>query len=195
MQPQTFVFFGIAGSGKGTQVELLMDFLKKKDGLEVVHAYPGNEFRKLIADRGYTGSLVEHSLARGELQPNFLTNAIFTNILVASLTPEKHLIADAYPRTVVQSENFEAMVNFYHRSGVKIIYLKVDKEEATKRNLLRGRHDDTKEGMSRRYDEYVNNVIPSMNYFKDKTGYEIYTINGEQSVEDVHKDIIKALGY
>ncbi len=34
-----------------------------------------------------------------------------------------------------------------------------------------------------------------MNYFKDKDNYEIYTINGEQSVEDVHKDIIKALKY
>jgi len=29
MQAQTFVFFGQVGSGKGTQVELLVDFLKK----------------------------------------------------------------------------------------------------------------------------------------------------------------------
>ena len=34
-----------------------------------------------------------------------------------------------------------------------------------------------------------------MNYFKDKVGYKIYTINGEQTVENVHKDIIKALGF
>ena len=34
-----------------------------------------------------------------------------------------------------------------------------------------------------------------MNYFKGKDGYTIYTINGEQSIEDVHKDIIKALGF
>jgi adenylate kinase family enzyme len=49
--------------------------------------------------------------------------------------------------------------------------------------------------LKKRFDEYVNNVVPAMNYFKDKTGYTIYTINGEQSVEDVHKDIIKELNF
>ena len=32
-------------------------------------------------------------------------------------------------------------------------------------------------------------------YFSNKEGYEILTINGEQSIEKVHQDIIKALGY
>ncbi len=62
-----------------------------------------------------------------------------------------------------------------------------------KRNLLRGRPDDTKEGIEQRFQEYMNNVVPSMNYFKNKEGYTIFEINGEQSVEDVHKDIVKAL--
>ena len=69
------------------------------------------------------------------------------------------------------------------------------KDEAMKRNLLRGRHDDTPEGLSKRFDEYVNNVIPAMNYFQGKVGYTIYTINGEQSVEGVHQEIINKLGY
>ena len=64
-----------------------------------------------------------------------------------------------------------------------------------KRNMLRGRADDTKEGIEKRFDEYVNKVIPAMNYFKDKENYTIYTINGEQTIEKVHEDIIKALGY
>ena len=64
-----------------------------------------------------------------------------------------------------------------------------------KRNLLRARADDTKEGLTRRIEEYKNNVIPAMNYFKHKKNYEICTINGEQSREDVYKDMIKALGF
>lgn len=195
MQPQTFVFFGIVGSGKGTQVKLLTEFLKKKDGRETVYAYPGGEYRKLIESGSYTGTLVKDSVTRGELQPDFLTNAIFTNILSSSLSSEKNLIADGYPRTVAQSEEFEAMMKFFRREEVKIIYIEVGKEEAMKRNLLRGRHDDTKEGLEKRFDEYVNNVVPAMEYLKGKPGYEIFNINGEQSVEDVHKDIIKALGF
>ena len=63
-----------------------------------------------------------------------------------------------------------------------------------KRNLLRGRADDTEEGLAKRFDEYVNNVVPSMNYFKGKEGYEIYSINGEQTIENVHIHLISAIG-
>jgi len=195
MEAQTFVFFGIVGSGKGTQVKLLMDFLKKKDGRECLYAYPGNEFRKIIESGSYTAALMKDSVSKGELQPGFFPDAIVANMLISSLTKDSHLITDGYPRAVAQSKSFEAMMNWYKRNDIKIIYIEVGKEEAMKRNLLRGRHDDTEEGLAKRFDEYVNNVIPAMNYFKGKTGYKIYTINGEQSVENVHRDIIKALGF
>ncbi|MEX2029146.1 MAG: nucleoside monophosphate kinase [Candidatus Paceibacterota bacterium] len=195
MQPQTLIFFGIVGSGKGTQAKLLMDFLKEKSGKECVYTYPGNEYRKLIESDSFSGNLIKDSLARGELQPDFLTNAIFTNILLSELGSDKHLLSDGYPRTISQAENFEQSMKFYQRENIKIIYLELSKEEAIKRNLLRGRSDDTKEGIAKRFDEYVNKVIPAMDYFKEKASYEIYTINGEQTVEDVHKEIITKLGY
>jgi len=194
MQPQTFVFFGQVGSGKGTQVKLLTDFLKNKDGLETIYAGTGEGFRQLIESDNYTASLVKEYMDRGELVPDFLTNAIFTNILISNLSPEKNLIADGYPRTVMQSMSFEKKMEFYKRKNIKIIYIELSKEEAMKRNLLRGRHDDTEEGLAKRFDEYTNKVVPAMDYFKGKKNYEIYTINGEQIIEDVHKDIIKALG-
>jgi len=195
MQSQTFVFFGQVGSGKGTQVKLLIDFLKTKDGLETVYAGTGEGFRQLIESDNYTASLVKEYIDRGELVPDFLTNAIFTNILISNLSPEKNLIADGYPRTVEQAISFEKKMKFYKRYNVKIIYIELSQEEAMKRNLLRGRHDDTEAGLAKRFEEYRNNVIPAMNYFKNKENYKIYTINGEQTVENVHKDIIKALGF
>ncbi len=195
MQPQTFVFFGIVGSGKGTQVKLLMDFLKGKDGKDCVYAYPGNEFRKIIESGSYTAELMKDSVSRGELQPGFFPDAIVANMLISSLTKDSHLITDGYPRAVAQSQSFENMMKFYKRENIKIIYIEVGKEEAMKRNLKRARHDDTPEGIEKRFDEYINQVIPAMNYFKSKTGYTIYKINGEQIVENVHKDIIKALGF
>lgn len=194
MQPQTFVFFGIVGSGKGTQARLLMDFLKTQDGKECVYAYPGDEYRRLVEENNYTGQLIKDSMHRGHLQPDFLTNSIVTNILAVAVHPDKHLIVDGYPRTLIQAETLEAMLKFFKRTDVKIVYIELSKEEAMKRNLLRGRHDDTREGIEKRFDEYVNKVVPAMNYFKGKAGYTIYTVNGEQSIGDVQKDIIKALG-
>jgi adenylate kinase len=194
MNGDTFVFFGIVGSGKGTQVKLLRDFLQNKDGKECVYAYPGDEYRRLVEEDNFTGKLIKDSMHKGHLQPDFLTTSIVTNILAVAVKPEKHLIFDGYPRTLEQSRALEQMNSFFQRDNIKIIYIELSKEEAMKRNLLRGRHDDTKEGIEKRFDEYVNKVVPSMDYFKDKANYKIYKINGEQAVGDVHKDIINQLG-
>lgn len=195
MESYTFVFFGIVGSGKGTQVKLLMDFLKQKDGKESVYAYPGNEYRKLIESGSFTGKLIQDSINQGNLQPDFLTNAIFSEILISGVSPEKHVAADGYPRTLAQAESFEQLMKFFKRDKVKIIYIQVGKEEAVKRNKLRARADDNEEGIAKRFDEYVNNVIPAMQYFDNKPGYQLFSINGEQPIENVHTDIKTALGF
>lgn len=192
---ETFVFFGQVGSGKGTQIKFLTDFLKTKNGKEVVYAGTGESFRELVNSGNYTGNLVKEILSRGELVSDFLANSIIANILMSSLRPEKDLIADGFPRTVSQSKTFKEMMEFFGRKNVQIIYIELSEEEAMKRNLLRGRNDDTKEGIEQRFEEYINKVIPAMNYFKNKENYTIYTINGEQSIENVHRDIIKVLGY
>jgi adenylate kinase len=190
----TFVFFGIVGSGKGTQVELLQKYLKDNNiALDVLYVSPGVEYRKIISGETYTGKIVKESLEKGFLQPDFLTISFFTNILASSMKEDTTLIADGYPRTIAQSEAFEKAMEFYKRNDFHIIYIEVGKEEAVKRMKLRARSDDTDEAIAKRFDEYVNNVIPAMNYFKDKQGYTIHTVNGEQSIEQVHTDIIKSL--
>lgn len=195
METQTFVFYGLAGSGKGTQIKLLTDFLKAKDGKICIYAGTGEGFRKFLESGNYAASVAKEYMLQGALVPDFLTNSIFTNMLVDSLDESKHLFTDGYPRNVAQSENFEQMMKFYKRENVKIIHIELPEEEAIKRNLLRGRADDTKEGMRKRIEEFKNNVLPSINYFKGKSGYEILIIKGEQSIGDVHQDIIKALKF
>jgi adenylate kinase len=194
MQSQTLVFFGIIGSGKGTQIQLLRDYLAKNDGNGQVYAYPGSEYRKIVESDSYTSILIKDSLERGELQPDFMTNSIFTNILMPSISPDKHLFVDGYPRTIAQAEFFENLIKYYKRTEVKIIYIEISETEAMKRNLLRGRSDDTEAGIKRRFEEYRNNVVPAMKYFEGKEGYKFYKINGEQSREEVYADIMKALG-
>jgi len=173
----------------------LQKYLKEKNlSNDVLFTSTGAEYRKIVESGSYTASLVKDILEKGYLQPNFLTISLFTNILVANMKENTSFIADGFPRTIAQSEAFEKSMQFYKRDNIKVIYIELSKEEAVKRMKLRGRSDDTNEGIANRFDEYINNVIPSMNYFKDKAGYTMYTINGEQSIEDVHKELIAKLG-
>lgn len=193
-KPQTFIFFGIVGSGKGTQVELLINHLKEnKISDDIALASTGSEFRRIIGSGSYTGQIIKTRLEKGALQPDFLTISLFTNILESSMKENTCLITDGFPRTIAQSEAFLSAMDFYNRIDAHIVYIELDKEEAIKRMMLRGRSDDTEEGIKKRFDEYINNVIPSMNYFKDKPGYTMHIINGKQSIEEVHADIIKSL--
>ncbi len=194
MESNVLLFFGIQGSGKGTQIEMLRDLLKAKDGRESFYVYPGGEYRKKIESGSNMGKLIKESMTRGELQPDFLTTSLVTNLLTDAPLVDNHLFFDGYPRSIGQAQSFEEMVSFFRFKQIKIIYIELSKEEAIKRNKLRGRHDDTDEGLSNRFGWYFDNVLPAMNYFKDKENFTLYTINGEQSIEDVHKDIIKALG-
>jgi len=193
-KPYTFVFFGIVGSGKGTQVELLEKYLKENNLSEdVLATSTGSEFRKLVEKDNYTSKLVKTIIEKGELQPNFLTISLFTNILATSLGEETSFIADGFPRTIPQAEAFESVMKFYGREDVHVIYIELSKEEAIKRMKLRGRSDDTDEGIVERFEVYTRDVIPAMNYFKDKSGCTMHIINGDQSIEAVHDDIIKSL--
>ena len=193
-KPQTFIFFGIVGSGKGTQANLLKEYLKKNSIAEdVVSSSTGDEYRKIIESDSYTSKLVKTIIEKGALQPDFLTISVFTKVLIDNLKEDSSFISDGFPRTVEQSKAFESAMNFYNRDKINIIYIELSKEEATKRMKLRGRSDDTDEGIAKRFEEYTNNVIPSMEYFENKNGYTIHKINGDKTIEEVHEDIISSI--
>ena len=193
MQGNTYIFFGMPGSGKGTQIELLINYLKEKTGKDTVSRSLGAEFRKLVDSGNFTGKLLKDTMEGGEILPDFLPNAFFLNTLTNDLSDEKHLIADAYPRTIPQAKNLEDILLFYRRSDVKMVFISLNFEEAQKRNILRGRTDDTEDSLRVRFEEYKNKTIPGMNYLKDRGLYEFCEIDGAQSIEDVHKEIVEKL--
>lgn len=193
MNPKTYVFFGNVGAGKGTQIELLQKYLKEKDGSDVAYAYPGGEFRKLMNGTDYTSKLVKDILSAGKLVPMFLVSWVIGNVLVDQVKNENtHIIFDGFPRSLDQVVAFESMMQLYGRTAIELVYIEVPKDEVVKRMKLRGRFDDTEEGIAQRFSEYENNVIPALNLLKEK-GYPVHTINGAQTVEEVFAEIKASL--
>ena len=69
----------------------------------------------------------------------------------------------------------------------------VASQEAVKSRLLsRGRQDDNEEAIIARFREYEQQIKPILKRFRE-SGVAVYDINAEQTIEQVHTEILKSL--
>jgi len=197
MKKDTLVFIGSSGSGKGTQITLLKEYIKKHyPETDILHYDSGAHFRSFVERDGYTSQQMRDILGRGELAPDFITGWLLVDELVTKLTPEKMLILDGFPRTMSQAIMFDSAVHYYKSEGVKIINIEVSDDEVRRRMIARGRTDDQNaEIIEKRISWYKDNVVPVINHFKENEKYNVIDVNGELAPEEVHKLIIKKLNY
>lgn len=195
MQPITVAFFGISGSGKGTQCTMLESYLKERDpSRTIVRPEMGN----LLRDFMQTGtSLATHTgeiLKAGGLVPSFLPIYLLTGMLNTSFTGTEHLILDGTCRRPDQSRAVNDMVRLWGRERPQAIVLELSKGEAKKRLVARGRFDDAKdEALESRFAWYQEQVVPSIEELR-ALGWDIYKIDGSADMQTVFQSIRSALG-
>ncbi len=194
MNSRAILFFGRSGCGKGTQAKLLADLLKSQ-GREVLYTETGSQFREFIKEDNYASKLAGDILKEGGLIPVFLPIWIWTDILVKNFTGKQDLVLDGLCRRFEESVALDSAFSFYKIEKPNIILMNVSKDWSYARMMERKRADDTPEKIQNRLDWYEKDVVPSVEYFRGKEGYNFIEINGEQSIENVHKDIIKALNF
>ncbi len=193
MNPQAFVFFGRSGCGKGTQAELLAEYLNKK-GESVLHVETGKAFRRLEQEDNVLGKNVRSILENGGLIPVFLPIWVWTDYLMKNFTGQEHIILDGVCRRKEEAVALDSAFDFYGIKNPNIILMNVSEKWSNEKMMGRKREDDTPEKIKSRLDWYEKDVLPSLQYFREKAGYDFIEINGEQTIEEVHQDIIKALG-
>lgn len=192
MKPQAFIIMGTQGSGKGTQMALLKEVLAQKTpDIKILQIDTGQGFRKLVSESSYTANRIKDSLNKGERQPDALAIYIVMSKLIYEAESNQHFIIDGSPRTVFQAEALDTALKFYEFEKPVVIVVNVNREEAKKRLMLRKRHDDTEEGIEKRLNWYQDEVVPAIDYYKQHPYYNVVEVNGEQSVEDVHKEILE----
>lgn len=193
MQPLTVLFFGSQGAGKGTQVKMLIDYLKTKSDRSVIQIDMGQELRNLRDTGTYAGKLTGDIIDNGIRIYDFMAIYLQTKKLMEHFTGEEHLIADGLARGEDQTRAFDDMMKFFKRDNLQIVNLVINDDTAVTRLMARGRNDDTEEAIRRRLAWTKTDVLPQLDLLKSR-GRIIHEINGEPDVDTIHKNILAALG-
>ena len=196
MLPQNFIFIGMSGCGKGTQAELLKEYLKKIDPQKKVFCLQtGAEFRKFIQGDTYTQKLSKINYDEGGLQPEFLSVYMWSRMLAENFEKGEHLIVDGTPRKFHEAGVLDSIFDFYKLEKPYLIFLNIGQKWATERLKGRGRFDDNHDDVESRLKWYETDVVPAINFYRDNPKYNFLEINGEQTIEKVHQDILEKLNY
>lgn len=192
---QTFVFMGRSGCGKGTQGKMLESVLRESDPEhDILYLESGDIFRNFIKGNNYSQKLSREVYESGSLQPEFLAVWAWASLMVDNMGGKEHVILDGVPRKLREAHVLDSALKFYKREKTHIIYINVSRDWSKERLLARGRSDDNHDGVEVRLNWFDADVMPAVNYFRGNEEYVFHDISGEQSIEDVHRDVLKNLG-
>ncbi len=133
-------------------------------------------------------------MAKGELPPSFLGVHAWSHSVIENYTGDQHVFIDGTPRV---AEEVPALCSAFEFFGwdPHVINIEVGDKWAYDRLKARGRADDKDEmGVWGRIQWFHESVIPAVNLLKESPRVTFHTVSGEQSIEDVHKDICEELG-
>lgn len=186
-QINTVLFVGRPGSGKGTQAKLLCERMGWK------HFSTGEIFKALRDEDSALGQKVREAYDGGKLLPDWFATYLFEDQIL-KLTSDAGIVCDGFPRSLAQAQIFDEILGWLERPYA-VLDLMVTEEEAMRRQVERAkvehRPDSSEEAIRIRFEQYENATRPILDFFREKG--LVTEIQGEQSPEDVKRDIAAAL--
>ncbi|MTI71175.1 MAG: adenylate kinase [Firmicutes bacterium] len=210
------ILLGPPGAGKGTQASGIVE------KYSIPHISTGDIFRKNIKEGTELGNKAKDYMDKGLLVPDDLVVAIVKDRLTEDDCKEGFLL-DGFPRTVAQADALDNELKNLDCKLDRALNIQVEKEELVERitgrrickdcgatyhikynppkadgicdkcgGELYQRKDDTVDTVTKRIEVYFNQTSPLIDYYTKKN--ILTNIDGEQSIDDVFEDIVKALG-
>ena len=212
------IIMGLPGAGKGTQSEhISRDY-------QVVHIATGDIFREAIKQETPLGLEAKSYTDHGNLVPDEITNALVAERLSQSDVQEHGFMLDGYPRTSDQAKALQDNLDKSGQQIDAVIYIDVDPEVlearlsgrivcrqcgATYHKLYNPpkvegvcdncgstdfyqREDDKPEKVRHRIQLQMESIRPILDYYEEQK--LLHRINGDQSIEEVYREVRNILG-
>ena len=192
-RPLTVVFFGIQGSGKGTQASLLEDFLVRNSDENVLRLEMGERLRGFASGSGEPNKRVQAVMSAGKLLPAFIPSHVITSFFLNEFTGREHLIFDGVARRVEQAIVLDDALSFYDRSDYEVIQIDLPEGDARARMALRHRDDDAEAQIQRRFEWYLKETVPALGELRAR-GRRIHVVDGRPSIGEIQQEVLRVLG-
>ncbi len=155
---------------------------------------------------------LEYCTMKGLLVPNRWTQGFLEGHLSGDPgLGSRPFILDGYPRTVRAAEHLLTVLDRLHIKVTKVLHLSISKQEMISRAKARNRADDDDASLLSRYQFYVENVQPSVDYLKMaleagstelidahqpvhtiEDGQQVFRL--EESISNVVASVLRSLG-
>jgi adenylate kinase len=208
------ILFGPPGAGKGTQAQ----FIVKK--YNYFHLSTGNLLREEIELKTSIGKKIDKLIANGKFASDEIVNLLLKKS-VTNLKFRDRIIFDGYPRNVDQAVNLDLILKEFNQTTGHIIFLNVTRDIVEKRimgrltcdkcqmtmneyfnkdqiNLhpcgkehLKKRKDDNLDIIVKRYDAYMTNTQPVLDFYKKNANFS--EIDGAAEIEQITNKISQLL--
>lgn len=153
MAGPVILIMGPPGAGKSSQARRLGGRDK------FVHISTGDLLR------GSGDAEIQKMMNEGDLVDPRKVEELLLRQLVA-LPVETGLVLDGFPREMVEADWLEQELPKLNRQISKVVLLVIDQKESERRNLLRGRQDDSLEAQKERWKEWREMTEPVLNKYR-----------------------------
>lgn len=185
------VLLGMIASGKETQANIL----KKKYALKFVES--GVYSRKLLKEKSKNGDWARHTTGKGSPLPTVLLQKFLVRE-INNKPKNKDLLFLGNPRLKPEAQLLKKKLNAKGQDFLAL-YITLPDTEVYKRSIKRSTGSmkkiykifDTKKLITTRIKWHKDQVGKTVKYFKSLK--KLKTINGNQPIPKVTKDILKAI--
>lgn len=183
------VLFGAPGCGKGTQAQRL------KEHYGIDHVSTGEVIRDHIRRGSELGRSMESYIAKGQLAPDSIVIDMIADY-VAAHTQSAGCLFDGFPRTTVQAEEFDRILEQHGLKVDLMVDIRVPEAELIQRILLRGkesgRADDASEEVIRgRLEVYHKQTAIVSEHYAAQDKY--VSVDGVGTMDEVFARIVEAI--